>query len=122
MVGQALATSVYVHFPWCLKKCPYCDFASAGIRRDEVPHTAYADAVIRELAGRDVQGRTLVSVFFGGGTPSLWSPAELGRVLEDRIRSGVHERALLERSPARADGARPGKNADFSYFRVARLE
>lgn len=75
--------SVYVHFPWCLQKCPYCDFASAGIARDAVPHGAYADAVLRELEWRraDVADRRLVSVFFGGGTPSLWEPRELGRVL-----------------------------------------
>ena len=81
MSAGALRTSVYVHFPWCLKKCPYCDFASAGIRRGDVPHDAYADAVVRELERRETAGRTLASVFFGGGTPSLWSPAALGRVL-----------------------------------------
>lgn len=86
MTGPATsvsATSVYVHFPWCLKKCPYCDFATRKIDRPDVPHGAYADAVLRELeARRDaLTGRRLVSVFFGGGTPSLWSPAELGRVL-----------------------------------------
>lgn len=79
-----LDTSVYVHFPWCLAKCPYCDFASASIRRAEVPHEAYADAVLRELDARSpaLSGRRLTSVFFGGGTPSLWEPKELGRVLK----------------------------------------
>ncbi len=76
-------TSVYVHFPWCLAKCPYCDFASASIRRPEVPHAAYADAVLRELEERApaLTQRRLTTVFFGGGTPSLWDPAELGRAL-----------------------------------------
>jgi putative oxygen-independent coproporphyrinogen III oxidase len=76
-------TSVYVHFPWCLKKCPYCDFSSFKAARSEVPHAAYADAVLAELRARAVSlgGRRLVSVFFGGGTPSLWDPRELGRVL-----------------------------------------
>jgi oxygen-independent coproporphyrinogen-3 oxidase len=74
-------TSVYVHFPWCLKKCPYCDFSSFRTEREAVPHAAYADAVVRELLARPVPGRRLVSVFFGGGTPSLWEPAALGRVL-----------------------------------------
>jgi putative oxygen-independent coproporphyrinogen III oxidase len=78
-----MSTSVYVHFPWCLQKCPYCDFASATIRRPEVPHTIYADAVLRELELRAAEGLRgpLESVFFGGGTPSLWEPRELGRVL-----------------------------------------
>ena len=78
---------VYVHFPWCLKKCPYCDFLSVAAERPSLPHRAYADSVIAELEWRvttlgDVR---LVSIFFGGGTPSLWEPAELGRVLA-RIR------------------------------------
>jgi oxygen-independent coproporphyrinogen-3 oxidase len=81
--ARIVATSVYVHFPWCLQKCPYCDFASAAIKRPEVPHRAYADAVIAELARRapEIEGETLASVFFGGGTPSLWAPREVGRVL-----------------------------------------
>jgi oxygen-independent coproporphyrinogen-3 oxidase len=78
-----VATSVYVHFPWCLQKCPYCDFASGAIKRDEVPHAAYADAVIAELRARAGAQRDdmLASVFFGGGTPSLWAADQLGRVL-----------------------------------------
>ncbi len=75
--------SAYVHFPWCLKKCPYCDFNSHATPRDAVPHAAYADAVLRELDRRcpEPVDAELVSVFFGGGTPSLWEPRELGRVL-----------------------------------------
>jgi len=78
-----MSLAVYVHFPWCLQKCPYCDFASASIRRTEVPHRAYADAVVRELAWHAERAPLgeLSSVFFGGGTPSLWSPDELGRAL-----------------------------------------
>ena len=78
-----MSTAVYVHFPWCLQKCPYCDFASASIRRPDVPHQTYADAVLRELAWHRAEGSLgqLRSVFFGGGTPSLWAADELGRVL-----------------------------------------
>lgn len=78
-----MSTAVYVHFPWCLQKCPYCDFASASIRRTDVPHRAYAEAVLRELAWHRAEGSLgeLRSVFFGGGTPSLWAAEELGRVL-----------------------------------------
>jgi oxygen-independent coproporphyrinogen-3 oxidase len=79
---------VYVHFPWCLKKCPYCDFLSVAAERPALPHEAYADAVIAELERRvTTLGETrVVSIFFGGGTPSLWEPRALGRVLA-RIRS-----------------------------------
>lgn len=80
-----MPTSVYVHFPWCLAKCPYCDFVSYAAPRETVDHAGYADAVLRELevrAGDAEFGRARIStVFFGGGTPSLWSANELGRVL-----------------------------------------
>jgi oxygen-independent coproporphyrinogen-3 oxidase len=78
---------VYVHFPWCLAKCPYCDFvsyASAPDGIDRIEHRGYADAVLREVDVRasSVDGRRVGSVFFGGGTPSLWDPHQLGRVVE----------------------------------------
>lgn len=80
---MAIDTSVYVHFPWCAKRCPYCDFATSKIDPVEIPHEAYADAVIDELRARTetLRDRRLFSVFFGGGTPSLWRAASLGRVL-----------------------------------------
>jgi oxygen-independent coproporphyrinogen-3 oxidase len=72
-----------VHFPWCLAKCPYCDFVSYAKEADKVEHAGYADAVERDLSVRaaEFSGRRVGSVFFGGGTPSLWRAAELGRVL-----------------------------------------
>ena len=73
---------VYVHFPFCSVRCPYCDFAVDT--RTEIPHDVYADAVIAELAARarwfDGAG-PLVSIYFGGGTPGLWRPDALGRVI-----------------------------------------
>lgn len=74
---------VYVHFPWCIRKCGYCDFLSIEAKDRSVPHEPYADAVLAELARRaeQVGAHFLSSVFFGGGTPSLWEPRELGRVL-----------------------------------------
>jgi putative oxygen-independent coproporphyrinogen III oxidase len=74
---------VYVHFPFCLKKCPYCDFVSYARERERIDHAGYADAVLAELERRRpaLEGRRLGTIFFGGGTPSLWDPAELGRVL-----------------------------------------
>ncbi|RYZ67077.1 MAG: radical SAM protein, partial [Proteobacteria bacterium] len=73
----------YVHFPYCLEKCPYCDFVSYKRERSAIDHEAYADAVLAELAARtpSFAGRTLRSVFFGGGTPSLWRAESLGSVL-----------------------------------------
>lgn len=79
-------SSIYIHFPWCLAKCPYCDFVSYATDRDAIDHRAYADAVVREAEARAEAGLRIGSIFFGGGTPSLWEPAELGRVLT-RLRS-----------------------------------
>jgi len=72
---------VYVHFPWCLAKCPYCDFVSYV--EPSIDHAGYASAVLRELCARAplLAGRRVESVFFGGGTPSLWDTRELERVL-----------------------------------------
>jgi oxygen-independent coproporphyrinogen-3 oxidase len=79
------ALGVYVHFPWCLKKCPYCDFLSVARERSTIPHGAYADAVLAELHARrrTLAAPRIASIFFGGGTPSLWEPSELGRVLAE---------------------------------------
>lgn len=81
--GSVPSLGVYVHFPYCLTKCPYCDFLSVPTGGATIPHREYADAVLAELGRRSaaLAGRTLHSVFFGGGTPSLWEPEELGRVL-----------------------------------------
>jgi oxygen-independent coproporphyrinogen-3 oxidase len=72
---------VYVHFPWCARLCPYCDFNVH--LAPEPPHARFADAVLAELGARapDFAGRRLVSIFLGGGTPSMWDPAEVARVL-----------------------------------------
>ena len=74
---------VYVHFPFCSVRCPYCDFAVDT--RSEIPHDAYAEAVVAEIEARapwfDGAG-PLASIYFGGGTPGLWRPAALGRVIE----------------------------------------
>jgi oxygen-independent coproporphyrinogen-3 oxidase len=85
--------SLYVHVPWCLKKCPYCDFNSHELR-GELPESVYVDALLADLeqALPGVWGRRLSSVFIGGGTPSLLSPVALNRLL-----SGV--RAALPLSP-----------------------
>ncbi|MGF1468080.1 MAG: radical SAM family heme chaperone HemW [Sandaracinaceae bacterium] len=108
-LAAPVRTSVYVHFPWCLAKCPYCDFASGAIRRDEVPHDAYADAVLAELRDRRraLGRRSLVSVFFGGGTPSLWAAEAVARVVRGVVDAfGDHDPDLevtLEANPTSLD-------------------
>jgi putative oxygen-independent coproporphyrinogen III oxidase len=74
---------VYVHWPFCLSKCPYCDFNS-HVRAGGVDEERYVDAFRAELAHRAVlaPGRTVSSIFFGGGTPSLMKPATVAAILE----------------------------------------
>ena len=85
--------SLYVHIPWCVRKCPYCDFNSHEAR-GEIPEQAYVDALLDDLADELplVWGRQISTVFIGGGTPSLFSAAAL-----DRLISGI--RALTALSP-----------------------
>ncbi len=77
--------SLYVHLPWCLKKCPYCDFNSHAVRGalDELPQRRYVDALVRDLEQSlpFVWGRRVHTIFIGGGTPSLFAPEEIERLL-----------------------------------------
>ena len=89
-LGAPPPLSVYVHLPWCLKKCPYCDFNSHAWKDapEAMPEQRYLDALRADLEASLplVWGRTVHSVFIGGGTPSLFSPAGIERLLSD-IRS-----------------------------------
>ena len=83
---SALATpplTLYVHFPWCVRKCPYCDFNSYTLS-GPLAQEPYVTRLARDIAAQSPQvaGRVVTSVFFGGGTPSLFSPEAIGRVLE----------------------------------------
>lgn len=75
--------SLYIHIPWCVRKCPYCDFNSHTATQD-LPEAEYIDCLIDDLKTDLplVQGRALQSIFFGGGTPSLFSGHAIGRLLE----------------------------------------
>ncbi|HJR10077.1 MAG TPA: radical SAM family heme chaperone HemW [Rhodanobacteraceae bacterium] len=79
--------SLYIHIPWCVKKCPYCDFNSHGLRA-AMPERDYIAALLADLdadlADFDdaVRGREIISVFFGGGTPSLFAPDSIAEILD----------------------------------------
>jgi oxygen-independent coproporphyrinogen-3 oxidase len=109
--------SVYVHFPWCAKKCPYCDFNSHEAK-GAVPLAEYLEALVADLqalASR-VRGRTAISVYFGGGTPSLVPPEAIARLLEEmraRLSLAPHAEVTLEANPGSADAAR------FAAYRAA---
>jgi putative oxygen-independent coproporphyrinogen III oxidase len=113
---------VYVHFPWCLAKCPYCDFVSYVT--PAIDHAGYADAVLRELEMRapDFAGRRVESVFFGGGTPSLWEPRELGRVLvaiRRQLGAGEGVEVTVECNPTSLDGERARALLDAGVNRLS---
>lgn len=76
--------SLYVHLPWCVRKCPYCDFNSHALQQPELPESAYIDALIKDLEcdAPLVADRPITSIFFGGGTPSLFSGAAIDRILQ----------------------------------------
>jgi len=95
--------SLYVHLPWCLKKCPYCDFNSHEAR-GEMPEQRYIDALVADLEASLplVWGRTVHSIFIGGGTPSLFSPQAIDRLLGDiraRLRLAADCEITLEANP-----------------------
>jgi putative oxygen-independent coproporphyrinogen III oxidase len=102
--------SLYLHFPWCVQKCPYCDFNSHQLR-DELPEQRYIDALLADLAAQSprVEGREIVSIFMGGGTPSLFSPAALSRLLEKvrkSLRVARDAEVTMEANPATVERGR----------------
>ncbi len=101
--------SLYIHIPWCVRKCPYCDFNSHE-SRGEIPEQAYVDALIADLEQSvpRVWGRKIHSVFFGGGTPSLFSPEAIDRILSHvRMLTPLEYEAeiTLEANPGTVDAA-----------------
>jgi len=96
--------SLYVHLPWCLKKCPYCDFNSHEVTSGAMPEQRYIDALVADLEASLplIWGRTVHSIFIGGGTPSLFSPAAIDRLLGDiraRLRLEADCEITLEANP-----------------------
>ena len=89
-LAQLPPLSLYVHIPWCVRKCPYCDFNSHE-SRGEIAETQYIDALIADLnlALPNIWGRRVQTIFFGGGTPSLFSAASFDRLLSE-IRARVN--------------------------------
>jgi len=109
--------SLYVHLPWCLRKCPYCDFNSHALR-GELPAEAYVDALLADLE-QDLPlawGRPVQSVFFGGGTPSLFGAAQFERLL-----GGIRARVPLAPAAEVTIEVNPGavEHAPFADYLAA---
>lgn len=110
--------SLYVHLPWCLKKCPYCDFNSHEQGAHGIPEQRYAAAVIADLEASLplIWGRSIHSIFIGGGTPSLFSPEAVDRLLSDiraRLRLEPDCEITLEANPGTFEKDR------FAAYRAA---
>ena len=110
-LSNTLPLALYIHLPWCVRKCPYCDFNSHEITGGSFPEREYVDAVVRDLkysAGL-FQGRELVSIFFGGGTPSVMPARAIGSILEavDAVSALSSDTEItLEANPGTVDSKR----------------
>ena len=105
---EAIPLSLYIHLPWCIKKCPYCDFNSHEFSAVGLEEDAYVDALIRDIESElpRIWGRTIHSIFIGGGTPSLFSATALDRLLSaTRARLNINPgiEITLEANPGTAE-------------------
>ncbi len=109
--------SLYIHIPWCIQKCPYCDFNSRALK-GPLDETAYVDALLADLDAERFQlhGRPLQSIFIGGGTPSLLSGEAIHRLLD-----GVRQRAVVPAGAEITLEANPGtlEAGRFAHYRTA---
>ncbi|MDR0564416.1 MAG: radical SAM family heme chaperone HemW [Azoarcus sp.] len=107
----AIPLSLYLHFPWCVRKCPYCDFNSHTHRDGNIPFTDWHNAVLADLdaACPQIENRSIHSLYIGGGTPSLLPPAILARLLDglrERLPIAPDTEITLEANPGTTDAAR----------------
>jgi oxygen-independent coproporphyrinogen-3 oxidase len=122
-----LGFSAYIHLPYCLQKCPYCDFNTYAVH--DFPETRYVDALVREIewAADDQESwasRKVSTVFFGGGTPSLFSPESIARIvrtLESNFGLSGDCEVTLEANPGSLEGGGREKLAEFRAAGVNRL-
>jgi oxygen-independent coproporphyrinogen-3 oxidase len=115
--------SLYVHLPWCARKCPYCDFNShtAG---DAMPRRRYLDALLQDIGQEALRaaGRRVETIFLGGGTPSLFTPEEIGRLLQGvRKRLPVADDAeiTMEANPGTVECGSPAGYRDAGVNRLS---
>lgn len=110
--------ALYIHIPWCIQKCPYCDFNSHTLR-GKIPETEYVAALLADLdfeLAHQPEQRALVSIFFGGGTPSVFTGAAIGAILTgvaQRLAFSPAIEITLEANPGTVDAQR------FADFRAA---
>lgn len=103
--------SLYIHLPWCIKKCPYCDFNSHATDKQDFPEERYIDVLIRDLESElpRIWGRPIISIFIGGGTPSLFSAEAIERLmtaLRSRLTFYHNTEITMEANPGSAEAER----------------
>ena len=105
----SIPLSVYVHIPWCIHKCPYCDFNSHEFEGQDIKNNEliYTNALIKQLENSNIDlQRPIHSIFFGGGTPSLFSPASFKKIItkiEDKFGLGENCEITIEANPGTVD-------------------
>lgn len=114
--------SLYIHFPWCVKKCPYCDFNSHHLKGD-IPAKAYLDTLLLDLQSHahDLQARQFDSIFLGGGTPSLFPSNELFQLFEYLFKHKLiadHAEITIEANPGTIEH---GKFSDYKAMGINRV-
>jgi len=127
--------SLYLHFPWCVSKCPYCDFNSHGLRKD-LPEAQYLNALRYDLENQlnpkgplligapsnFLQGRMIETIFMGGGTPSLFTPASIAHVLEmvsEFLPIAANAEITLEANPGTIERGRFSEYAAVGINRIS---
>jgi putative oxygen-independent coproporphyrinogen III oxidase len=115
--------ALYVHMPWCVRKCPYCDFNSHQLKSASPP-SEYLDALIRDFDAElaSIAGRTIETVFFGGGTPSLFAPEDFARLLgafRERIDFIADAEITIEANPGTVERGRFTGYRDAGINRVS---
>ncbi len=121
--AEALPLTLYVHMPWCVRKCPYCDFNSHQLK-SAAPSGDYIDALLRDFETElpDLGDRAIEAIFFGGGTPSLFAPDAFARLLGEfasRCRVAADAEVTLEANPGTIERGRFAGYRDAGINRVS---
>lgn len=116
-LSSSIPLSLYIHLPWCVKKCPYCDFNSHAVK-EQIPEDQYVLALLKDFTEQysKIHDREIISIFFGGGTPSLFSPLSINKLLKEinnLVSFAKDIEITLEANPGTVDESR------FKGFRAA---
>ena len=122
LMHEEIPLSLYVHIPWCQKKCPYCDFNSHAITTN-LPEARYVESLIKDLEWdkKLSQGRKINTIFFGGGTPSVFSSKSIGRIIaaiDNLIGISPNAEITIEANPGSTDKKKYG---DFFSVGINRI-